>query len=464
MILMNRLESFLSHLSAAHARETGACPERLLKRVFEQRTGHPANPAAPKILRVYNARPDLAAVEKILPAWTASASNIFPGAAGGGDADGVLRVPFGDWPVEALDKDGNKIKCIQRLDAVAAAEMTKGWRGLLQRFAMWLIRIPIYEGHPDCPDALDEDDKEVLTLGWVKKMEVDGESLILRPAWNAAGLDVREKYTAHSPHWWLADTGEARGGLPIYRPIMLVSIGLTNTPNIVGSAINENENQNEGNRNMEKLIEMLRKELGLAADLSDEEVLKRGQEHYSVVLDELWQLRDSINASEARAQDAEKAAEKLTEKLNAAAASATAANEKLTTLTAEATAANEARTTAAAQVVDDAIKAGKIQIAKRDEWLAYCAADPIAAALAAANEQPRLKTDPDHATAVNTRSDLPPAKQFAARVREMLRERGMAHTSDNWTRCWNELRASQPELYGLMQQSIHSQKTKQTKE
>lgn len=357
-----------------------------------------------------NDAPEQAEVDLFEGLRLASAANAEATSSGVVSDEGLLTVPFGDWQVAATRPDGSSFPCIQRLDAEAVNEMTKGWRGILQKVQLWLFKIPVYEGHPDRAQALNEDQKDSLLRGTVRTIGAEGEAMSIAVAWNDAGKAVRENYQAHSPHWLLRETGETKDGLPVMRPCLLFSIGLTNKPNIAGSAINEEEEPNQETPKMKELIAKLRADLKLADDMSDEDVLKRAVEHYGQIIDELYQAKSQLAEADRLKKEAEATAEKAKKDLAAAEGAATAAQ-------ADAAAANEALASKATALVDSAIEAGRIPLADRQGWLDRFAADPIEAAVAAANEQPKIKVDETAAAAVNARTDVAPMDQFIGAVR-----------------------------------------------
>lgn len=370
----------------------------------------------------------------------ASAANAEAISSGVVSDEGLLTVPFGDWKVDATRPDGTTFACIQRLDAEAVNEMTKGWRGILQKVQLWLFKIPVYEGHPDKAQALKEDQKDSLLRGTVRTIGAEGDAMAIAVAWNDAGKAVRENYQGHSPHWLLRETGETKDGLPVMRPCLLVSIGLTNKPNIAGSAINEEE-PNQENPKMNELIAKLRADLKLDAAMSDEDVLKRAVEHYGQIIDELYQAKSQLAEADRLKKEAEATAEKAKKDLAVAEGVAQTAQ-------AEAVAANEALTAKATALVDSAIEAGRIPIADRQSWLDRFAADPLDAAAAAANEQPKLNVNESAGAAVNSRAEVPPGVQFRKLVADHMAAQG--YGPDGYGRAWNEVRAKNGELYALM--------------
>lgn len=431
-----------------------------LKRAFERLAGHPQGDGANFDAVAFNEGAPEAAVDVFNDLQLAFAANVSAVGAGKVSDEGLLSVPFGDWPVDAVRKDGTTFKCVQRIDAQAVNELNSGFRGILQKLQFWLVKVPVFEGHPDKVAALNEQQMDDLTRGTVKAISAGTDRMEFAVAWNEAGKAVVGGYVANSPRWLLKETGETtRDGLPVMRPCLLVSIGLTNKPNIAGSAINEEETTQE-NPKMKELIAKLRQELKLAADLSDEEVLRRGQEHYSQILDELWSVRSKLEEAARLKADAETAAAKAQADIAAAQAATAAANERATTAEtalataqAAATAANEAQATAAAGIVDAAITAGKIPLADRQSWLDRFAANPLEAAAAAANEAPRLKTEEGPAAAANERREQPALAQFQAAVAEHMKTHGLTG-AEGYNAAYNACRKSHAAIYAQLKGAL----------
>ena len=402
----------LPKISAPQPPSRGRWPSNALKRALEQsKTGLDSFGLRFGAV-AWNEAATEAPVDLFEGLRLASAANAEATSSGVVSDEGLLTVPFGDWKVDATRPDGTTFACIQRLDAEAVNEMTKGWRGILQKVQLWLFKIPVYEGHPDRAQALNEDQKDSLLRGTVRTIGAEGEAMAIGVAWNDAGKAVRESYQGHSPHWLLRETGETHDGLPVMRPCLLVSIGLTNKPNITGSAININEEEepNQENPKMNELIAKLRADLKLDAAMSDEDVLKRAVDHYGQIMDELFQAKSQLAEADRLKKEAEATAEKAKKDLAVAEGVAQTAQ-------AEAAAANEALTAKAVAIVDSAIEAGRIPIADRQGWLDRFAADPLDAAAASANEQPKLKVDETAGAAVNSRAEAAPMDQFIGAVR-----------------------------------------------
>lgn len=124
-----------------------------------------------------------------------------------------ILCPFGEWPHK---------KGLQIVDE-QSAEMMK-------RNVPWLPMsgIPIYIGHPD-------DGKQcgkTAAVGRVKKIcsTKDGVVVVAAYPQEIFAKIINGEYTAMSPRWQMQPLGDGK-----FRPVKLISIGLTNNPNIESS-------------------------------------------------------------------------------------------------------------------------------------------------------------------------------------------------------------------------------------
>ncbi len=134
--------------------------------------------------------------------------------------------PYGEFP----NSNG-----LQICDHTAADRMVKHFHSLTGRVGRLFRGLPIYVGHPDYAPVGDEyPDKTV--YGHINALEARPDGLYGKPDWTTEGKSmVNEKdFLYPSPHWRM----EPVFGRPhAFRPVRLVSIGLTNNPNIQGDPI-----------------------------------------------------------------------------------------------------------------------------------------------------------------------------------------------------------------------------------
>lgn len=141
-------------------------------------------------------------------------------------ADGWLRItPWGEYPHRA----GR-----QQVDAAAGQAMVAAFNSLRSRVARMFRGLPVYAGHPDMDAAAYQDRRR---YGKITDLETREDGLYGKVEWNDLGTLAIEQghYLYASPAWRLRKDGA------FVRPTELISVGLTNTPNIPGDPWAENE-------------------------------------------------------------------------------------------------------------------------------------------------------------------------------------------------------------------------------
>lgn len=240
----------------------------------------------------------------------------------------TMFVPFGDYPHK---------KGTQRFNAEAARELANNFNSVPARLKRWLSDgAPTYIGHPDVPELrhLYNDSK---AYGWITSVTIKDTGAEFGVKWSDEGrkLVANAHYKYYSPYWEATPAG---GNL--YRPVQLISFGLTNTPNIpVPALANDVTTTTFGRAQWNGL-------LGLPEDADDNafgNALKALHENHGAMKAELEGARQAKSGAEAAQQSAE------AEKAAAEKAKATAESEKeavandLAAARADAKAAREAR-------------------------------------------------------------------------------------------------------------------------
>lgn len=133
---------------------------------------------------------------------------------------------YGDWP---------HARGIQRLSREAAGRMCEYFKSLRGRLARRFGGLPVYIGHPDDPGfAGNSGHDDTRAYAWIADMQDRDDGLYVLPRWSQAGRELLANafYKFLSPRWAMRHL-EA----DIYEPVRLISIGLTNQPNIPGETI-----------------------------------------------------------------------------------------------------------------------------------------------------------------------------------------------------------------------------------
>lgn len=154
------------------------------------------------------------------PAYLVAANvNPMPAFEGEVPAEEWLEIsPYGEFP----NKKGKQIVRRSHADRMVAA-----FNSLLGRAARGFRGLPIYVGHPDVDPQRWPDDRR---YGRVNQLDARDGGLWGLVAWNDLGRKNRAEgyYVYPSPAWFFPKN---RNG--VVEPDELLSIGLTNTPNIV---------------------------------------------------------------------------------------------------------------------------------------------------------------------------------------------------------------------------------------
>lgn len=348
--------------------------------------------------------------------------------------DGWALIPYGDHP---------NTRGLQRFGKTSAQEMHGYFRNAWNTIKRAFVGMPIYRGHPDQADTvarerdrekdpakrrqLDALVNEIMRrypdrtiYGTIADIEVREDGLAIKPILTEAGAAlVNEKgLKFFSPHWLARDL-PAENGREIKEPIYLVSIGLTDRPNIAGTSLVNTQPDSP----MKELIIKLLAALGrtsLTNEATDE------------------QLNTELAAVVPIAQELVKRPEP-TALVNEQTARTTAENELAATkekLTqAETALANEQAAHAAVvksrneALVNEAVVAGRITEAQKPVWIGRLERDFDTEVKALANEQ-AVKTTPKTGDLGQGKAMSNAAGQFTTLVNERVSK------GESWDAAW----------------------------
>ncbi|MGV3771995.1 MAG: phage portal protein family protein [Verrucomicrobiales bacterium] len=130
--------------------------------------------------------------------------------------------PFGDFPHG---------KGLQRMDKEAARRMVAQFESLLGRMGRMWGGAPFFLGHPDMPGAHECADRKA--YGWITALKAADDGLYGQVRWSKAGIELIRAghFRFLSPYWEAEEIG-TEAGRKVLRPVRLISVGLTNVPNI----------------------------------------------------------------------------------------------------------------------------------------------------------------------------------------------------------------------------------------
>jgi hypothetical protein len=238
-------------------------------------------------------------------------------------------------------------------DANAVVGEFNSLRGQLGRM---FRGIPIYIGHPDSRPDLYTDHRR---LGKYTDLQARPDGLWAKEELNSLGLEnKREGYWMYpSPRW------DAPAGRPRFRPTRLISVGLTNSPRLLGSEPVANstlapenppeETTDTTTTDMDR--KLLTEALGLDVTATDEEILAK-----------LTALQSEADTAAAKMKEQETEMEATANSITTLTADLTAARDRAAALEAALTTERE---TIANGLLDAAIQDGRITQADRAAWL-----------------------------------------------------------------------------------------------
>jgi hypothetical protein len=359
--------------------------------------------------------------------------------------------PYGDFPVK--DVTGRDI--IQVVDREAGQTMAANFSSLSGQVATFFRGVPVYEGHADDEDWLKKNPgHRASAVARIKAIETADDGIYVTASLNSSGIDLlggdAPKYTGHSPHWRVTPIPGRPGH---YRPILLWSTALTNTPNIIQNSIALNALQGVCDDDAEAMQgQQESPDSGQSgADTENQDQ----QTDMKLTTEALAALGFAPEAEPTPDEISAAIVKMLGEKAEAEAKMATAEGET----TAANSRARQARTeleairsAAVTTVVERAVAEGRITEADRPAWTTALNTSFVTEAEKLSKLMPMLNTANHMAGAV--RRDLAPtdAMNSAARITEAVTAHAVEKNIDistaaGWTRAFESCRAARPELF-----------------
>ncbi len=336
-----------------------------------------------------------------------------------------LRIPFGDHP---------HAQAVQRLSRASAEALANDFHGIAGRLGRLFGGVPIFVGHPDDPRLANQfPDKR--SYGWIMDVEARADGLYLKPKWSAAGEELlaNAHYKWFSPFWGCRDLGQSPR---IVEPVRLISLGLTNTPNIQGILPLANaETRTEREVMKSKLI----KSLALAEDASDEAVVAAVAALQTTIANQKTEL---AAAGTALANEKTARESALSNEKTAAAAREAQLQSDL----------SNSRKAHIELVLDNALSAGKITPAQRPQWAADLEKDLAGKLTELANAKPVLNTSSKTGGLGGRNSSVNAAAgDRRDKVLTLVNER-MTKTREDYPTAFANIRRANPALFDEMTQ------------
>jgi hypothetical protein len=140
--------------------------------------------------------------------------------------DFIRIVEFGEHPHQ---------KGLQRVSFQVARRLEDNFHSLRGLLARRFGGLPVYVGHPDDPEyAGQPGHSDTRAHGWVVDLQARPDGLYGEIKWAKSGRELIDNanYKFFSPRWVMRSVGNG-----VFEPVRLLSVGLTNTPNIPGDVI-----------------------------------------------------------------------------------------------------------------------------------------------------------------------------------------------------------------------------------
>lgn len=133
---------------------------------------------------------------------------------------------------------------LQDLSLSACKVLASNFNSLCAKLKRKFASVPIYIGHPDDPHFAGQNGhNDTKAYGWAKALEARADGLHVQIGWSSAGAELIQNafYKFLSPRWEMLASPKGS-----YRPIKLISIGLTNHPNIPCEALSNEQRPSPG--------------------------------------------------------------------------------------------------------------------------------------------------------------------------------------------------------------------------
>ncbi|MHB9009193.1 MAG: phage protease [Limisphaerales bacterium] len=143
------------------------------------------------------------------------------------DGEWLRITPYGDFP--------NRVG-LQRIQKPDADVMVTAFNSLKGRVARLWRGLPVFVGHPDVQPSQYPDKRR---HGRINDLQAREDGLYGLVEWNSLGKEVIDQgyFQYASPVWYMRKDGAA------VRPAELLSVGLTNSPNIPGDPWAKNDDE-----------------------------------------------------------------------------------------------------------------------------------------------------------------------------------------------------------------------------
>ncbi|MGE9293534.1 MAG: phage protease [Puniceicoccales bacterium] len=313
---------------------------------------------------------------------------------------------YGDWP---------HARGLQRFSKESADRMCAYFRSLRGRLARKFGGLPVYIGHPDDPHFSGQSGHaDTRAYAWISELEARDNGLYGLPRWSEEGSKLLSNafYKFLSPRWAMRDVGNG-----VYEPVRLLSVGLTNQPNIPGETIANEAESHAEEIELTRVLEVL--ELGDAEDpvaaceaLREEcDFLRQSNEQLTAENDRFYRLANDHDTAREEAETA-------------------LANERQLRIS---------------LLLDQAVAQGRILPNEREERMTEMLADLPGGLADIRATQPVLKTACVSGFLGQRKGGLSRRDEFLALVNERS-----ASSGAGFANAWNQVKQERPELFQML--------------
>lgn len=321
----------------------------------------------------------------------------------------------------------------QRVNSKTIQEIIRNFRDEAAEAGENFAGSPFYIGHPDVPSYANEY-KDKKAYGWAMDLQERADGLYALARWSEPGRKLIENahYKFLSPVWGAREVRE--GGKLYADPAVLLSIGLTNNPQIKGGK----PLANERTKTMKKKLAALAALLRLANEASDDEILTGVEAKITTLEGEKTTLANEKATVEGQL-DAEKKAHQATR--------TTLANEAKT-LRDQFAAERGARIDL---LLGNAVEDGRLTLAEKPAFRLKLANEATfdAAVTELAGKQTTVKTDPKTLELGGRKVSIANERDRRATVQELVAEK-MTAKGMNYDLAFANVKRERPELFAAM--------------
>jgi len=264
-----------------------------------------------------------------------------------------------------------------------------------------------------------------------------------KPRWSEAGTELLNNafYKYLSPRWAMKPLGDG-----VYQPVKLLSVGLTNRPNIPGDPIAEipegrfAKPQHQPVKKDYAMIEKITDKLGLSAEASEEQILQT----LETLLEDSRQWNESAVPAANEVETLRQEADRFYQLANEADNNRQEAEKALAE--AESALANE-RAARIEMLLDEAIREARIRPSEKEKWESELNQNFSESLETLANARPLLNTR--SCTAALAENHLGASLQ--RRFLEVVNDR-MDRTGEDFTTAWSNAKRDRRDLFDRMSQ------------